>query len=249
MKMTAMEVYNKLINEDKILETEGQIRFSFGDVDIIVKQKDVVGNIIQEWLQGWLDKNGIDYFPSENTQMPPDFFLNPYDKTSDLLEVKAFNRSASPGFDIADFRMYEEEIIDKPYMLNVDYLIFGYDMSDSGIVTVRDIWIKKVWEITRRMNGWALNLQIKQNVVHKIRPGVWYSEQKGNIPMFTCMEDFVAAIEETVYQNPKTHENAANWKRRFQESYENFYGKKIIIPRWSDISDKYVPQKAKYKRS
>ena len=68
-----------------------QIRFYFGDVDIIVKQKDVVGNIIQEWLQGWLDKRGIEYAPSENTQMPPDFFLNPDDTTRDLLEVKAFN--------------------------------------------------------------------------------------------------------------------------------------------------------------
>lgn len=143
MRLTAQNVYNKLVNEDKILELEGQIRFFFGDVDIIVKQKDVVGNIIQEWLQGWLEKREIEYAPSENTQMPPDFFLNPDNKTKDLLEVKAFNRSASPGFDIADFRMYEEEIIDKPYMLDVDYLIFGYDMSDNGIVTIKDIWIKK----------------------------------------------------------------------------------------------------------
>lgn len=122
MRLTSQEVYDKLINEDRILELQGQIRFYLGDVDIIVHQKDVVGNIIQEWLQGWLDKRGIEYAPSENTQMPPDFFLNPDDLTKNLLEVKAFNRSASPGFDIADFRMYEEEIVDKPYMLHVDYL-------------------------------------------------------------------------------------------------------------------------------
>ena len=147
MRLTGREVYEKLIHEDKILELQGQIKFFFGDVDIIVKQKDVVGNIIQEWLQGWLDKRGIEYAPSANTQMPPDFFLNPDDKTKGLLEVKAFNRNASPGFDIADFRMYEEEIVDKPYMLDVDYLIFGYDMSDDGVVVVKDLWIKKVWEI------------------------------------------------------------------------------------------------------
>ena len=239
MRLSARKVYDKLINEDKILELQGQIRFFFGDVDIIVKQKDVVGNIIQEWLQGWLDKRNIEYAPSENTQMPPDFFLNPEDKTKGLLEVKAFNRSASPGFDIADFRMYEEEIIEKPYMLDVDYLIFGYDMNDSGVVTVKDLWIKKVWEITRRMDGWAVNLQVKQGVVHKIRPGVWYSKKKGNIPMFCCLEDFLAAIEETVYQNPKTHDSAATWKKKFVASYEKYYGKKIIIPRWSDIEDKY----------
>lgn len=239
MRCTAQEVFNKLMNEDKILTLEGRIKFFFGDVDIIVKQKDVVGNIIQEWLQGWLDKRGIDYAPSQNSQMPPDFFLNPDNLKEGLLEVKAFNRLASPGFDIADFRMYEEEIIDKPYMLDVDYLIFGYDMSEDGVVTVKDLWIKKVWEITRCMQDWALNLQVKQQVVHKIRPGVWYSKQKGNIPMFTCLEDFIAAVEETVYQNPKTHNEAASWKNKFLASYQAHYGVRLNIPRWSEIVDKY----------
>ena len=237
MRLTGQEVYDKLINEDKILELTGQIKFFFGDVNIIVKQKDVVGNIIQEWLQGWLDKRGIEYAPSENTQMPPDFFLNPDNKTINLLEVKAFNRNASPGFDIADFRMYEEEIIDKPYMLDVDYLIFGYDMSDDGVVTVKDLWIKKVWQITRCMKEWPINLQVKQNVVHKIRPGVWYSNS--SYPMFQSLEDFLSAIEETVWQNPKTREVSGTWKRKFIESYKQYYGKAIDFPRWNDIQDKY----------
>lgn len=240
MKLTAQQVYDKLINDDKILNLQGQIKFQFGDVDIIVKQKDVVGNIIQEWLQGWLDKRGIEYAPSENTQMPPDFFLNPDNKTADLLEVKAFNRNASPGFDIADFRMYEEEIINKPYMLNVDYLIFGYDMNDDGIVTIKDLWIKKVWEITRRMEDWSLNLQVKAGVVHKIRPGVWYSNKTKKYPMFECMEDFISAVEQAVWQNPKTRESSATWKNRFIKSYENFYGERLNIPRWYDIADKYL---------
>lgn len=239
MKLTAQQVYDKLVNEDKVLEIQGQIQFHFGDVNIIVKQKDVVGNIIQEWLQGWLDKRGIEYAPSENTQMPPDFFLDPQDKTRNLLEVKAFNRSATPGFDIADFRMYEEEIIDKPYMLDVDYLIFGYDMSDDGIVTVKDLWLKKVWQITRRMDKWPLNLQIKQNVVHKIRPGVWYSTKQGSMPMFRSLEDFVSAIEETVYKNPKTREISGVWLNDFLNAYEKFYGVRLRIPRWRDIVEEY----------
>lgn len=239
MRLNALKVFEKLLDKDKLLEIEGQIKFFLGDVDIIVKQKDVVGNIIQEWLQGWMDKRGIEYALNDNTQMPPDFFLNPDDKTTDLLEVKAFNRSASPGFDIADFRMYEEEIIEKPYMLNVDYLIFGYDMSDDGVVTIKDLWLKKVWEITRRMDGWSINLQVKQGVVHKIRPGVWYSDRPGNIPMFKCIEDFIAAIEEAVYQNPKTHESAATWKKNFIDSYRKFYGVKLDIPRWQEIAPKY----------
>lgn len=244
MQLTSEQIFNKLINEDQILQLNGQIRFFLGDVDIVVKQKDVVGNIIQEWLGGWLEKREIEFDVSTNTQMPPDFFLNKKDHRQNLLEVKAFNRSASPGFDIADFKMYSDEIIHKPYMLDVDYLIFGYDMNtENGTVTIKDLWLKKVWQITRRMDGWPVNLQVKKGIVHKIRPGVWYSVKKGNIPMFECLEDFIAAVEETVYQNPATRHNAALWKRQFLESYKKHYGKSLAIPRWHEIESKYQVKK------
>ena len=239
MRLTAQQIYDKLVNEDRILDIEGRITFDFGNVNIIVKQKDVVGNIIQEWVQGRLDKNRKEYAPSENPQMPPDFFLNPDDLTKDLLEVKAFNRSASPGFDIADFRAYQREIVAQPYMLHADYLIFGYDMDENGIVTIKDVWLKKVWEITRRMENWPLNLQVKNNVVHKIRPGVWYSARPRDFMIFRNIEDFLSAVEQTVWQNPDTRTNSANWKRQFLDSYQNFYGVRLSIPRWDDIADSY----------
>lgn len=241
MRLTAQQIYDKLINEDRITELEGQIRFYLGDVNIIVKQRDVVGNIMQEWLQGWLDANEIEYAPSENTQMPPDFFLNPDDRTRNLLEVKAFNRNGTPGFDIADFRMYQSEIIEKPYMLDVEYLIFGYDMSDDGVVTIRDVWLKKVWEITRRMEEWPINLQIKEGHVHKIRPGVWYNEDPARIDysIFNSLEDFISAMEQTVYQNDETRRDAPTWLIRFKRNYQERYGVTLDIPRWYDIAANY----------
>ena len=240
MKLTSQEIYDQLINKDKILSVKGQIKFFLGDVSIIVRQKDVVGNIIQEWLQGWLDKRGIEYAPNENTQMPPDFFLNTDDRTTNLLEVKAFNRKQSPGFDIADFKMYEREIVAKPWMLNVDYLIFGYNMSDDGVVTIKDLWLKKVWEITRPMKQWPLNLQVKAKVVHKIRPGVWYSNAKSTkYPIFGSLEDFVSAVEQTVGQNPYTRSDSGTWREEFINSYKKHYGIKINIPRWQDIESNY----------
>lgn len=245
MKLTAQQIVDKLINEDQILTQAGQIKFFLGEVEIIVKQRDVVGNIMQEWLQGWLEHNGIEYAVNDNTQMPPDFFLLPEDRTRNLLEVKAFNRNAGPGFDIADFRMYQEEIIDKPYMLDVDYLIFGYEMSDDGIVTIRDVWLKKVWEITRRMKDWSVNLQIKEGVVHKIRPGIWYSDNtnSSDYSIFTSLEHFVSAIEQAVYQNDKTRDLAPRWKTRFSSAYNNFYGVRLDIPRWYEIEDLYDQKK------
>ncbi len=240
MRLTAQEIYDKLINDDHILEIEGQIKFYLGDVNIIVKQKDVIGNIMQEWLQGWLDVRGIEYAPSENTQMPPDFFLNPDDRTKGLLEVKAFNRNGSPGFDIADFRMYASEIQEKPYMLDVDYLIFGYDMSDDGIVTIKDVWLKKVWQITRRMENYPINLQVKDGVIHKIRPGVWYSERATDYAIFESLEDFISAIEETTFKEPKLRDSmASTWLAVFQKNYKARNGVELNVPRWNDIKDKY----------
>ena len=245
MQITAEEVYDKLINDDKILTSKGKITFNLGNVDIIVRQRDVVGNIMQEWVEGWLKKNNIEYALNDNTQMPPDFFLNPENKKQNLLEIKAFNYKAGPGLDIADFRMYEQEIVEKPWMLHVSYLIFGYDMSDDGVVTIKKMWLQKVWEITRPMKSgskktiWPINLQIKKGVVHKIRPAKWYVQQN-RFKTFENLEDFLSAIEETVYQNTDTRVDGPSWKQNMTTNYRNYYNKELIIPRWDEIVNKYV---------
>ena len=248
MKLTAQEVYDRLLNDDKILTLKGQISFKLGDISIIVKQRDVVGNIMQEWMEGWFKKNGVAYAINDNTQMPPDFFLDPMDKRHHLLEIKAFNYKAGPGFDIADFKMYEQEIVREPWMLDVTYLMFGYEMSDEGVGTSKKLWSKKVWEITRPMYSgktpWPINLQIKKKVVNKIRPAKWYTQSK-QFNLFDSLEDFLSAIEETVYQNTATREEGPDWKHAMIESYHKFYGKRLEIPRWSDIRGKYYLKEQK----
>jgi len=244
MLLTAKDVFDKLINEEKILEINGQIKFHLGTVNIIVKQRDVVGNIMQEWLEGWLKQNKIVYEVNQNTQMPPDFYLNPKNKTIELLEIKAFNFSASPGFDIADFNAFQSEIIKQPYMLHAYYLIFGYEMQEDGFVIIKNLWLKNVWEICRRMENWPINLQVKDKVVHKIRPCVWYAEGKlVKYTPFKSLEHFISAIEQTVYQNPKTRELSSLWLTHFLKSYNSHYGKKLVIPRWSEIENDYIIKK------
>ncbi|HPF00765.1 MAG TPA: NgoBV family restriction endonuclease [Bacteroidales bacterium] len=244
MKLTAQEVFNKLMLEDKILEVKGQIKFYLGNVSIVVRQRDVIGNIMQEWLEGWLNQNQVLHKINTNTQMPPDFYLNPDDLTSELLEVKAFNYDASPGFDIADFNAYQSEIIEQPFMLHTKYLIFGYQMQDDGYVVIKKLWLKNVWEICRRMEKWPLNLQIKDKVVHKIRPCTWYSQGRSvKFKPFESLEDFISAMEQTVYQNPKTREKSGEWLKVFLKSYENKYNTKLKVPRWDDIEDNYINKK------
>ena len=248
MRLTVEEIYKKLVEDDKILTKQGRITFSLGDTNIIVKQRDVVGNIMQEWVEGWMKQNGIEYALNENTQMPPDFYLNPDNKKESLMEIKAFNYKAGPGFDIADFRMYEQEIAQKPWMLHVTYLIFGYEMSEEGVVTIKKVWMNKVWEMSRPMSSgknktiWPINLQIKKGTVQKIRPAKWYGKT-AKFKTFENMTDFLSAMEEAVYKNKDTHDEGPDWLSTLISNYKKHYGVKLEIPRWSDIVNKYVVKK------
>ncbi len=240
MRATAEEIYNKLISEDRIKEVTGQICFHMGDISILVKKKDVVGNILQEWMEGWLKSKNIEFDANPNTQMPPDVYLNPDDHTKNLLEIKAFNRKESPAFDIADFKAFVNELIEKPYFLDTAFLIFGYVMDENtGDVIVKDLWLKKIWEITKPMDNWPITVQYKNNILQKMRPGNWYTN-RGKFRVFDSKEDYLAAFEETVYQNPETRTLSAQWKNRFVRSYRNYYGEGIDFPRWSDIKGKYI---------
>ena len=89
---------------------------------------------------------------------------------------------------------------------------------------------------------WPLNLQIKQGVVHKIRPAKWYGKAP-KFPIFQSEAHFLAAVEETVYQNRETHADAPSWRQRMTANYEKFYGKKLSFPRWPEIVDQYAPEK------
>ena len=122
----------------------------------------------------------------------------------------------------------------------MDYLILGYDTSDDGVVAIKDVWLKKVWQITRRMENYPINLQVKEGVIHKIRPGVWYSERVTDYAIFDCLEDFISAIEETTFKEPKLRSSVAStWLAVFQRNYKAWYGEELNVPRWNDIKDKY----------
>lgn len=116
----------------------------------------------------------------------------------------------------------------------------GYDTSDDGVVAIKDVWLKKVWQITRRMENYPINLQVKEGVIHKIRPGVWYSERVTDYAIFDRLEDFISAIEETTFKEPKLRSSVAStWLAVFQRNYKAWYGEELNVPRWNDIKDKY----------
>ena len=46
MKLTAEQLYKKLVEEYKIIGETGSIKFTVKDLSIIIKTKDTVGNLL-----------------------------------------------------------------------------------------------------------------------------------------------------------------------------------------------------------
>lgn len=233
--MTIAERIYQLLKDDFHFESSsGKISFNLRDFHITVEQNNIVGNILEEWLAKWLDSKGIPNIHNLK-QASPDFWLNPDNLESDWLEIKSF--TGSPNFDIAAFRSFINLIIDKPYKLHSDYLLIKYTMID-GIVTIDNFWLKKIWEISCMSERFPIKVQYKNGAIVNIRPATWYSEGAEH-PVFESLEDFLAALEQTIYKYHETNQLAETWSDKLIKSYKKFYGKELVLPRWNDIKDKY----------
>ena len=57
---------------------------------------------------------------------------------------------------------------------------------------------------------------------------------------FENLEDFLAAMDETMYKNKDTRNSAQDWLQKVLDNYERHYGVRLQIPRWTEIVSKYV---------
>ena len=167
-------------------------------------------------------------------------WLNKHNLKSSWLELKSFTEI--PNFDIGAFRSYINEIIDHPWKLHAKYLLIKYKMEENGgLVVIEDFWLKNVWEIACTSATWPLKVQCKHGVINNIRPATWYSERSDFRP-FDCLEDFLAALEQTIYKYHDTNNLADHWSERLCESYFKYYGKRLNLPRWMDVKHKYLTE-------
>ena len=150
-EISAIELYNLLL-EEGIFKYKGNITFRLGKTETIIKAKDTIGNSLQEWLGQWLNNKGIFFFVPPNTQEFPDFYLSEKNAQENMLELKTFNSEATPAFDIANFDSYCESLRTRIFRLDADYLILAYHLDeDTGTITIRNMWLKKVWQTTRNI--------------------------------------------------------------------------------------------------
>lgn len=223
----ALALYN-LLKSDNIIGAVGKITFKLSNLSVDISTTDTIGQSLQSWLKQYmLDKNII-FMEMDNTQEFPDFILDPFDRENNLLEVKAFNYNASPGFDIANFESYCDSVRIRPYILDTDYLIFGYSMSGTEI-KIENIWLKKIWEISSASSSHPLRLQDKRGIIYNIRPCKWYSENNNKFPAFSSKEQFIKAIYDTLKEYEHSRIDANEWLSDVKTNYKKYYNKSLNI--------------------
>lgn len=227
MKLSGEELHHKLVNEYKIIGEKGIINFSLKDLTISIETKDTVGNLLQEWLKAWLMKEEVEFEENANSQVFPDFYLDKHNKKLGLLEVKSFDWDRGPGFDLANFDSYCNSLLSSAYRLNSYYLIFAYQMNGSEI-TIKNVWLKKIWELACPSGTYPLKVQEKKSVIYNIRPSTWYSERTKFKP-FNSLEEFLSALNETRYQYPQTRHTNGHWLQNVLKNYEEHTGVKLQV--------------------
>ena len=239
IKLTPEDVYNRLNTEFRIKEKTGSIRFKLGEISIKIKKRDPVGTIMQEWVEAWLRRNNVD-FRIDNGQMPPDIYLDPDDQTVNLMEVKAFNYKGSPAFDIAEPLAFLDEIIHHPCMLHTKYLIFGYKMDENtGEVTIENMWLKNLWDITVPRNNSKVMLRGGQG--KKLRPTKWYGKRNNTTESFRSLEHFLSGFIELLMADPTYHDKGNTAKPKIIGAYAEKMGITLDIPWWAQIKEIYFP--------
>ena len=223
-KVTAQQLHSNLVNLHLDRQV-GIISFNLAGVSVKIDTTDTVGITLQAWLKQYLIDNNIYFSEPANTQEFPDFFLDDNNSYAHMLEVKAFNYNATPAFDIANFESYCSSVKEKPYRLDADYLIFGYVMSDSGDITVKKVWLHKIWQIAGTSQRFPLKTQVKRDMIYNIRPNTDF--KLGRKGPFNSKDDFLLAIYKTlvVYKGKAF---ADDWKNTLSINYKNYYG--ISLP-------------------
>lgn len=236
MRVTSQQVYDQLI-ADLAQSNSGAITFSLSNVDLVVKQPNVVGNIIEEWLDQWMTSHNFDHVYNHE-QASPDFWLDPDNRNHDWLEIKSFQGAAN--FDVGNYMSYINEVIEKPWKLDADYLCIRYSMNEeTGEVRITNVWIKKVWEICCGSERWAVKVQDRRGVINNIRPANWYGRHKYRT--FDSLEHFLSALDYVIKTYPPTAARGLRWRESVSNAYRDYKGEPFSVPLWQDIAAEYDP--------
>lgn len=209
-----------LLVKSGIHSSIGKINMTLNGTTVQIKENDIIGNALQEWLGEWLNDNNI-YYRKPIGQVFPDFYLNTT-QTSGLCEMKAYVSKRTPAFDIANFDSYWNSLRENPLRLDSDYIIFAYS-SDNGNIKIDTIYLKKVWQITGPSNDYPLKCQRKNGQIYNIRPCA-FASKRAKLKPFSCKEEFLAGLYKTVLSHTNQAKVTNSWLKEVLLRYKEATG-------------------------
>lgn len=193
----SMNIFHKLQSIKHTLV--GGTNFTLGGIHLQIEGKDGIGGLIEEWFGHWAEINGFNIRNPKkdgSSQEFPDYYVREHaDEFEALLEVKTYDADASANFDIANFQSYCASVAENPHRLDADYLIFSYKVH-NGALSIHEIYLKKIWEITCPSERWPIKTQTKRGVIYNIRPSAFHST-RGRFSSFSNKEQFIEALFST----------------------------------------------------
>lgn len=199
-------MFDKLRTE--LVGARGESIFTLNDIEIKMKSRDSMGNLLQDWLEEWFKKNSVRYSVLANSQEFPDYTLYFDNEEALSLEVKSWNFEASPAFDLANFESYIHRVEEDPKILFAKYLIFAYTISDEGEIIIKNIYLKNIWELTGPATKRPLTIQMKKGVIYNIRPKNFTNP---DLEMFDGPMDFLQAIKDQMNEYVRDKKNMDLW--------------------------------------
>ena len=216
------------INSNNIIGSEITVKAQIKEDTFVVKNKDIMGNLIQSWLEFFLDKNNISW-TDKGTQTYPDFILD----DDEYLEVKCFLDGASPAFDIANFKTLIDSMLIDPKRLDSDYLIFAYSFGSE--IKLSNMYCKKIWEMTSdqktgKYKGFITS-QVKKSTIVNLRPYnfVTKPDEAYNSRIFFVrkLRDRIKQHSNQLIKNDTAYRDENEWFDLVQEKYLSTVGHEL----------------------
>lgn len=225
-EISAKELQKGLIDDGLLnIKNKGTMKIDFLNVTSEKINNDAVGTLLQSWLENWLKDKKYYFRKPSNSQERPDIYLKKKSKIDGLLEIKAFYNS--PGFDLQSWNAFLNLLLVNPNHIFADYLIFDYDIVDSKYFIIENIFLKKIWELSKPMGSrakvqWPVNVQYKNNEIVNLRP-ISANDMKENKTYFGGALDFLEAIQKTIdlYEKSKSEHKNGKWLEKVKSKYKS----------------------------
>ncbi len=203
---------------DKYLDNEIIIKASLESSEITIEGNDAVGVILEEFIAKLLTEKYEHFIKGESNE-PPDIFD---EKNKWNLEIKCFNISNKPSFDIYSISKFlgekeEDDWLSKT-LYKTDYLIFGYEINSEGRRYLKSIYQTKLHEILGYGGKHAISVQYSGGQYKNIRPSLvstWNDKTKTPKKFIKHFKKFIGKLPTEITGN-KT-----KLKQRIQKLFDD----------------------------